>query len=79
MSDQLLPIPWIDVFIILALILLNGVLAMGELSIVSSRDARLKAMARSGSKGAQAALQLAADPGHAAAGADRLNLAMGIQ
>jgi putative hemolysin len=63
MSDQLLPIPWIDVFIILALILLNGVLAMGELSIVSSRDARLKAMARSGSKGAQAALQLAADPG----------------
>src|SRR4029078_5019853 len=63
MSDQLLPIPCIDVFIILALILLNGVLAMGELSIVSSRDARLKAMARSGSKGAQAALQLAADPG----------------
>ena len=63
MSDQLLPIPWIDVFIIFALILLNGVLAMGELSIVSSRDARLKAMARSGSKGAQAALDLAGDPG----------------
>src|SRR4029078_2977811 len=63
MSDQLLPIPWIDVFIILALILLNGVLAMGELSIVSSRYARLKAMARSGSKGGQAALQLAPDPG----------------
>jgi len=63
MADQLLPIPWIDVFILFALIVLNGVLAMGELSIVSSRDARLKAMARSGSRGAQCALDLAADPG----------------
>jgi len=63
MSDQLLPIPWIDVFILLALIVINGVLAMSELAIVSSRDARLKAMARSGSRGAQCALDLASDPG----------------
>lgn len=63
MSDQLLPIPWFDVLIILALIALNGVLAMSELAVVSSRDARLKAMARSGSRGAQCALDLAADPG----------------
>jgi putative hemolysin len=62
-SDQLLPIPWFDVIIILALIALNGVLAMSELAVVSSREARLKAMARSGSGGAQCALDLAADPG----------------
>ncbi len=63
MSDHLAPIPWLDVILILALILLNGVLAMSELAIVSSRDARLRAMARSGSRGAQCALDLAAEPG----------------
>jgi len=63
MSDHLSPFPWIDVIVILALILLNAVLAMSELAVVSSRDARLKAMARSGSRGAQVALDLAADPG----------------
>ncbi|MGI8704983.1 MAG: hemolysin family protein [Sphingomicrobium sp.] len=63
MSDQLLPFPWFDVVIILALIALNGVLAMSELAVVSSREARLKAMARSGSSGAQCALDLSADPG----------------
>ena len=63
MSDHLLPIPWLDVLLIFALIMLNGVLAMSELAIVSSREARLKAMARSGSGGAQCALDLAADPG----------------
>jgi putative hemolysin len=63
MSDHLAPIPWLDVLFILALIALNGVLAMSELAIVSSRDARLKAMARSGSTGAQSALALAAEPG----------------
>ena len=63
MSQQLLPFPWIDVVIIVALIALNGVLAMSELAVVSSREARLKAMARSGSSGAQCALDLAADPG----------------
>jgi putative hemolysin len=63
MSDHLAPIPWLDVVIIFALILLNAVLAMGEMAIVSSREARLKAMAKSGSGGAQCALDLAADPG----------------
>ena len=42
------PFPWIDVLIILALVALNGVFAMSELAIVSSRKARLEAMARSG-------------------------------
>jgi len=63
MSDHVTPIPWLDVLLIFALIFLNGVLAMSELAIVSSREARLKAMAKSGSGGAQCALDLAADPG----------------
>src|SRR6478672_5675206 len=63
MSDHLTPIPWLDVLLILALIALNGVLAMSELAIVSSREARLKAMAKNGRRGAQCALDLASDPG----------------
>ncbi len=63
MSGPLAPIPWFDVVLILALITLNGVFAMSELAIVSSREARLKAMAKSGSSGAAAALRLMAEPG----------------
>src|SRR3954447_20495023 len=63
MSDHLDPFPWIDVVLILALVMLNGILAMSELAIVSARDARLKAMAKSGSAGATIALELASDPG----------------
>ncbi len=63
MSDHLVPIPWLDVILILALIAVNGVLSMSELAIVSSREARLKAMAKSGSGGAKCALELGADPG----------------
>jgi putative hemolysin len=63
MSDQLLPFPWLDLVLILALIALNGVLSMSELAIVSSREARLKAMAKTGSSGAKVALKLAAEPG----------------
>ncbi len=63
MSDHLDPIPWFDVLLLFALIGLNGVLAMSELAIVSSRDARLKAMVKSGSGGAKTALELASDPG----------------
>src|SRR5918998_6836508 len=63
MSDHLLPIPWFDIVIILALIAVNGVLSMSELAIVSSREARLKAMAKGGSGGAKCALELAAEPG----------------
>jgi putative hemolysin len=55
--------PWFDVAIILLLIGLNGVLAMSELAIVSARRPRLKSMAKGGSRGAQTALDLAADPG----------------
>lgn len=57
------PFPWIDIVIILALIVLNGLFAMAELAIVSSRRARLEAMARAGRRGARAALALAGAPG----------------
>jgi putative hemolysin len=63
MSEHLVPIPWLDVALILGLIALNGLLALSELAIIASRDARLRAMARSGSRGAQCALELAAEPG----------------
>jgi putative hemolysin len=57
------PFPWIDVIVILLLVALNGLFAMSELAIVSSRKPRLKAMARGGRKGARVALDLASDPG----------------
>ena len=63
MSETLLPFPWLDLVLIVALIALNGLFSMSELAIVSSREARLKALAKAGSKGAQAALDLAAEPG----------------
>ena len=63
MGDQLLPFPWLDVVLILALVALNGVFAMSELAIVSSREARLKALAKAGNGGARRALDLAAEPG----------------
>ena len=57
------PFPWLDVLVILLLVAVNGVFAMSELAIVSSRRPRLRAMAKTGRRGAQAALDLAADPG----------------
>lgn len=52
-----------EIAIVLALILLNGALSMSELAVVSSRPARLKAMADAGKRGAHAALKLGEDPG----------------
>jgi len=63
MGDALLPFPWFDLILILALIALNGVLSMSELAIVSAREARLKAMIKAGSSGARYAVDLAAEPG----------------
>lgn len=57
------PFPWTDLFVIAGLILLNGLFAMSELAIVSARTASLRAAAQQGSKGAQTAIALAADPG----------------
>jgi putative hemolysin len=62
-NAPLAPFPWLDVLIILLLVGLNGLFAMSELAVVSSRKPRLKAMARAGRRGAQTALDLASDPG----------------
>ena len=62
-ASPLPPFPWIDVGVLIALVLLNGVFSLSELAIVSSRKPRLEAMARRGRVGARVALALAADPG----------------
>src|SRR3954471_20483738 len=62
-EQPLTPFPWIDVVILLLLVGVNGLFAMAELSIVSSRKPRLSAMAKKGSRGAKTAIDLAADPG----------------
>ncbi|MES2946381.1 MAG: hemolysin family protein [Pseudomonadota bacterium] len=51
-----------DFLLIAFLTLLNGVFALSEMALASSRKARLTAMAESGDKGAQAALGLLEDP-----------------
>ncbi|CAA0113331.1 Uncharacterised protein [Starkeya nomas] len=55
--------PLFEIAVVILLVLINGVLAMAELSVVSARPARLRAMADNGSRGARIALGLAADPG----------------
>lgn len=63
-SGPLEPAPmFLEILVVLVLTLVNGVLAMSELAIVSSRPARLRVMADAGSRGAAIALRLAADPG----------------
>ncbi len=52
----------LEVAIVLMLIVANGLLAMSELAIVSARRSRLKTLAAEGSRGAQGALDLIADP-----------------
>jgi len=62
-AAPLTPFPWYDLIVILALVGLNGLFAMSEMSIVSSRKPRLEAMARARRRGARTALELASDPG----------------
>jgi len=57
------PFPWIDLFIILGLVVINGVFAMSELAIVSAKTNTLEARAEAGSTSARIAIQLAEDPG----------------
>jgi putative hemolysin len=52
----------VDIIIILGLILLNGVFAMSEIAVVSSKRIRLQKLAENGSRGAQAAIELADSP-----------------
>ena len=54
---------YIELAIIIALILINGLLALAELAIVSSRRARLQALVDRDVIGSRRALALASDPG----------------
>ncbi len=54
---------YVEIAIVVALVVINGLLAMSELAVVSSRPARLKALADTGHRGAETAIRLAADAG----------------
>jgi putative hemolysin len=51
-----------EVALILLLVLANGLFSMAEMAVVSARKARLRQRAEEGSRGAQVALDLAANP-----------------
>ena len=51
-----------EYFIIFCLIILNGLLSMTEIALVTSRKARLEALAKKGKKSAQKALTLLKEP-----------------
>ncbi len=52
----------LETAVIFLLVILNGLLAMSELAIVSSRRVRLQQMAQDGNRGAEVALDLAETP-----------------
>ncbi len=52
-----------EILIVIALTVLNGVLAMSELAVVSSRPARLRVLSDQGNRGAAMAIRLAEEPG----------------
>jgi putative hemolysin len=51
-----------EIFIILFLILLNGVFSMSEIALISARKSRLESAAKKGNRKAKAALELANSP-----------------
>ena len=53
---------WVEISIIILLIILNGLLALSELAIVSSRKTRLEQWAKEGNSKAARALELARSP-----------------
>ena len=53
----------LELGIVTVLIVINGLLAMSELAIVSSRPSRLAALVEKGVRGSRRALALASDPG----------------
>jgi len=52
----------VELFVVLALTLLNGFFSMSEMAVVSARRARLEAMAEAGNPGAARAADLSKDP-----------------
>lgn len=61
-KEDVIEAPLLQVLVIVALAILNGILAMSEIAVVSARRARLRQAAEGGSARAAAALQLAKDP-----------------
>ncbi len=53
---------WLELAVVVGLIVLNGLFAMAEMAIVSSRRIRLQQMAENGSRGAARALALGENP-----------------
>ncbi|WP_319588550.1 hemolysin family protein [uncultured Desulfobulbus sp.] len=51
-----------DLAVLVLLILLNGIFAMSEIAVISSRDTRLQKMANDGKRGANSALNLKKNP-----------------
>ncbi|RPH39617.1 MAG: DUF21 domain-containing protein [Desulfobulbaceae bacterium] len=51
-----------DIVILLLLVLLNGLFAMSEIALISSRNTRLQKLASEGNPGARSALQLKNEP-----------------
>ncbi|MFC4653859.1 hemolysin family protein [Rheinheimera sp.] len=51
-----------EIFILVGLIVLNGIFAMSEIALVTARKSRLTALAHGGSSSAKIALKLAEDP-----------------
>ena len=54
----------LEIVLILLLVIGNGVFAMAEIAVVSSRKARLRGRAENGDRGAAIALELAEKPEH---------------
>lgn len=52
----------VDILIILGLILINGVFAMSEIAVVTSKRIRLQKLLQNGNRGAQAAIELSDSP-----------------
>jgi len=52
----------LEIFLLLALIVFNGLLAMSEVALLTAKRARLNALAASGKKGASLALKIGDDP-----------------
>ena len=57
-----LAIDFMEIIVILFLIVLNGLFAMTEMAIVSSRKSKLQELANKGSESAQTALEMATSP-----------------
>ena len=53
---------FMDLVLLVVLIVLNGLFAMSEIAVISSREARLKKLANDGRRGARSALALKSNP-----------------